>query len=387
MSVMKILPLVSRWSFSVAFFAIAFPVCGDPLDHWTSFPSGTTNHLRSVAFGSGVFVASGDLGTMLTSSNGTVWTPVATGVTNALLGVTFGHGRFVAVGQAGAILTSSNGAAWSAQGAGIHNALNAVAFTELGFVAVGDLGTIVTSSNGFNWVSQTSGTSAMLVGVGGGFGTTFAGAAVNPPALFWSTNGSAWSYMTNVPKYAQPDLFNAGFAYGNGVLLGVRIRGEFCRSTDGVNWTHQYSPFEYCFGLAYARNQFVVVGGNFSRGGRTIGTSTNGLSWQPRYFRSTEDRLLGIAYGNYRFVAVGDNGSILASDPMLWLSNPSVVSNGLQMTLHGNSGGAYHVQATTSVTAGSWQEIGVVTNVGETVEFAIPFPPNSPRACYRVRGD
>jgi hypothetical protein len=380
---MKIIRHLQRWKACWVFLAIAFPVFGDPLDNWTIIPSGTTNYLGAVTFGDGVFVAAGDYGTILTSSNGVDWLPSTTGITNSLFGVAQGQGQFVAVGQYGVVFTSSNGVAWSSQSSGTANNLYAVAYTDVGFVAVGDSGTIVTSSNGSNWVVQTSGTSARFVGVGAGFGKAFAGAAVNPPALFWSTNGSVWSYMTNVPVYQQPGLFGGGFAYGNGVLLGVEIRGLYCRSTDGVTWTNYGSGFSYCYGIANARSVFVMVGVTRS-GGQVVGTSTNGLEWQTRCSTTAGGGLQSVAYGQHRFVAVGNGGLIVASDPMLWLSNPAVASNGFCMTLNGEPGNVYHVQMTTNISIPLWDDIGVVTNTADTVEFTVPFPADSASAFYRV---
>ena len=82
----------------------ALAVHADPLDHWTSVASGTTNHLRAVAFGRQVFVAVGDAGTLLTSGDELSWTPVALGTTNSFYGVAFGQGRFVCVGASGTLL-------------------------------------------------------------------------------------------------------------------------------------------------------------------------------------------------------------------------------------------------------------------------------------------
>src|SRR5262249_1273770 len=76
-----------QWSLCWTILVITFPVFGGPLDSWTIVPSGTTNHLRAVAFGGGVFVAAGDFGTVLTSSNGVVWTAVALGIMDSLRGV------------------------------------------------------------------------------------------------------------------------------------------------------------------------------------------------------------------------------------------------------------------------------------------------------------
>lgn len=165
------------------------------------------------------------------------------------------------------------------------------------------------------------------------------------------------------------------------MVVGVRVRGLFCRSVDGNTWTMGSSPFVYCFGIAQARHTFVTAGGTFSSGGRTIGTSTNGLDWETRYLKSNEGRLLGVAYGNHRFVAVGDGGGIVVSDPLLWLSNPRVIGNGFKLTLNGETNGVYHIQkATDDLT--SWEEVVTVTNGADSVEVTLPF--SAPSAFYRA---
>ena len=158
----------------------------------------------------------------------------------------------------------------------------------------------------------------------------------------------------------------------------------FCQSRDGITWSNVYSPLVYCFGLVSARNQFVTVGGEYGGGGRTVGSSTDGLSWQTRYYQSDEGRLLGVAYGDYRFVAVGDGGSILVSAPMLWLSNPTVVSNEREMTLNGEPGGLCQIQTTTNLSLPSWNDLAGVTNLADTMQFRVPLMPDSPKAYYRA---
>ena len=47
------------------------------------------------------------------------------------------------------------------------------------------------------------------------------------------------------------------------------------------------------------------------------------------------------------------------------------MSNGLEMTLHGQAGSVYHIQETTNISMPSWIEVGVVTNVSETIEVTV----------------
>jgi len=64
------------------------------------------------------FVAVGDSGTILTSSDGTSWTSITSGISNNLRGITHGNSTFVAVGQSGTILTSSDSTSWTSRTSG-----------------------------------------------------------------------------------------------------------------------------------------------------------------------------------------------------------------------------------------------------------------------------
>jgi len=73
---------------------------------WTARTSGTRRWLGSVTYANNTFVAVGDWGTILTSSNGVNWTARTWGTGAWLYGVTYGNATFVAVGFDGTILTS-----------------------------------------------------------------------------------------------------------------------------------------------------------------------------------------------------------------------------------------------------------------------------------------
>jgi hypothetical protein len=381
---MKISCYLTRSVLCWMILGTSLAVYGDALDSWATVPSGTTNRLWAVTFGGGLFVAAGDAGTVLTSSNGMAWNPVVLGITNSLRGAAYGQGQFVCVGASGFVMASTDGMSWSPQSSGTTNQLNAVASTTLGFVAAGKAGTIVTSSDGSNWVVQTSGTATPFVGLGSGFGRIYAGAQQGGPTLFWSSNGSVWFYETNT-LWTFP--FNGGFAVGNGVLLGVEIRGLFARSLDGDTWATSGIPYYYGFGLAFARDTFVTVGFNITSGGGNIGTSTAGTNWQTRFSQTSAARLLSVAYGKHRFIAVGDSGSIVASAPLLWLSEPLASPGGFQMTLNGDPGGVYHLQETPSVSTPSWSELGVVTNSSGVLYLVVSRAAGSPGAFYRAVAD
>lgn len=62
---------------------------------------------------------------------------------NDLLGITYGNGIFVAVGERGSIVTSSDGSSWTIREAGERGQFRNVAFGNGVFVIAGD--TVVTS--------------------------------------------------------------------------------------------------------------------------------------------------------------------------------------------------------------------------------------------------
>ena len=108
--------------------------------------------LLGVTFGSGIFVAVGETGSVYTSANGINWTPRTSGTSLDLFGVTYGQGAFVAVGapdpnngNLAAVLTSADGQTWVPAASGTVYALRGVTFGMGNFVAVGDHGTILVS--------------------------------------------------------------------------------------------------------------------------------------------------------------------------------------------------------------------------------------------------
>src|SRR4030095_8341744 len=85
--------------------APAFP---NGLQEWTPRSLSSTNDLYAVTFGNGVFIAAGQQGALVVSTNGTQWENRDSSTTATLRAITYGAGMFVAVGENGAIITSTN---------------------------------------------------------------------------------------------------------------------------------------------------------------------------------------------------------------------------------------------------------------------------------------
>ncbi len=334
---------------------------------WTTASGGTDRNLRSVARGPDLYVAVGNEGLLFTSPDGAAWTRRLAPTTNNLRGVTFGNGRFVAVGEADAlsatVLASSDGIAWTRQPVNTSFGLYSVTFSEGRFVAVGDNGVIFHSPDGLTWTNSSSPITSRLNSIAKGPGMLAAVGRYG--AIVTSTNGIDWR---NVSPPTTGGYFQ-GVAYGNGVFVAAGKGGLLYTSTNGVNWIQQASPFASPYwgwtdieDLSFANGVFIAVSG----GGR-IATSEDGLLWTWHHSGCHND-LRGILYAGSRFMAVGNNETILQSDffgpPILHCRGYG--TEGFEFLVEGEVGRTYKLQASTDLV--TWTDLFTFTSQqGRTV--------------------
>jgi hypothetical protein len=332
----------------------------DTLDRWYwRHPLPLGNDLLDVAYGNGRFVAVGQDGTILVSSDGVTWTNRSVDWNN-LLAVTFGNGLFVAVGYFGGLLTSPDGEHWTKPM--VPNPyprdLLDVTFGNGRFVAVG--AGVVWSADGVHWQEWVDGRSYYLSTVGYGNGK-FVAYPNYPDIMLTSTDGENWS--TNV---VQPfGLPMASVTFGNGLFVAANGSFGISISADGFNWTNRFSGYfenvafgngiflatgegiarstdaltwnrvlpiqtNFLEGAAYGNGSFVVVGGN-----GMILTSPDGISWTQRG-GGTPNNFRGIARAPAGFVAVGNQGAVWASaDGFAWTNRGSITTNNLRAIAFG----------------------------------------------------
>mgnify|MGYP000023540844 CR=1 FL=1 len=329
------------------------------LNAWTNVPSGTTASLRSIAANTdlNVIVVGGN-GTILRSVNvGQSWSPVFSGTTHNLNRVIFASGLgfsyFVAVGDNGVILKSTNGITWTSLASGTTKRLVSIAQPTTGSVrllAIAEDSTVLYSTNhGTNW-------NAVVVNVprpityGSPNGTI--GYALDGIRMT-TTDYTNWSYTFPSPsalgiqalgygngrfvalsggnRLTSPDLVNwtiattpyghNSVAFGNGLLVSVgsgstSSNGFVSVSMDGSLWLDQRTPTAQILNaVTYGQGKFVAVGNN-----GTLLSSTDGINWVNRT-TGTASQLAGVAYGNGAFVAVGVSGTVLYStDGENWIT-------------------------------------------------------------------
>jgi hypothetical protein len=164
----------------------------------------TTNSLQGVGvLSNSLYVVTGNLGTLLTSTNGTNWATATSGTTSLLSSVTEWPGGLIAVGDNGTIVASTNGVTWGKRTSGTTNWLFRVRWLNGALVAVGQAGTILSSSNGTTWTNRTSGTTNWLTDAEF-VGDTWFVLGLNRTVLT-STNLVHWinrGTLTRTPLYA-----------------------------------------------------------------------------------------------------------------------------------------------------------------------------------------
>lgn len=125
-------------------------------------PPNLTENLRSVIF-NGSFVALGENGSVLTSSDGLSWganVPITVNgaPVTGMNGIAFSGAGYVAVGNGGQLFTSNNlAAAWVPGNSNTTEDLTSVVLLNGGLFATGTNGTLLVSPDGTTWNPQTTG--------------------------------------------------------------------------------------------------------------------------------------------------------------------------------------------------------------------------------------
>ena len=321
----------------------------DPLNQWQVITNqGVRISIRGLAYQDGHFVAGGVTTHMIVSTNGVNWVLIPSGVTNIQAGiqaVAEGAGKFVAVGNAGLILSSSDGLQWTNLRTDLRDDLWAVLYAGGQFVIVGyhSEGNVasalaVTSADGVHWERyvQPFYTTPRNVAYGNGLYV-----AAGAPVSMYSSNGRDWTPLNGV--LAQ------GIAYGNGQFIATLQRTGY-RSSNGVDWTQIDLPTIRSGTATYGGNYYTATyaNGTFMIGGfcdecpnegrpMLLGTSTDGSQWSLRVFGADNaGPIRDILFVDGLFYLGDQSGKIWKSGPTAPSSRPSltqVTYDGRQTTL------------------------------------------------------
>jgi len=325
---------------------------------WTNDNLVGGGYVFELSFGNGLFAILGDTNypfvpsrlVLSTSADGRDWTTVRIDSTNQLSHLAQGNGKFAALTinpyMQGIIEASSDGVTWSFHTVPTSNVLYGIDFCHDRFVAVGSLGTILTSQDGATWLALNTNTPVNLRSLARGNGRYVA--VGNEGVIYTSAEGSNWARMTlPTTSNLRSIAFGAGKFVAVGPCEGPPFSGSnaIFTSTDGLAWTRlrteqaftntTFVPLDL-YGIAYGAGTFVAVGEN----GNII-ASTNGVNWIATY-AGTSHRLNAVTYGGGQFVAVGKKGRIVTSSGGLgwgWQSVASLLNSSthfLQGVAYGN---------------------------------------------------
>jgi len=332
--------------------------------------------LKGITFGDNTFVAVGDKGAIRTSSdNGSSWDNGTSGTTKYFNEVVYGDSTFIAVGESGKIITSSdNGSSWD-------NSTQAQTTAPLTGVAFGDdVGMAVASTdilrsrndNGSNWVQSNSmddvydvvfgnrtasgevatcgtithggdhnnGTYtsvALSGGSGSGAQATVIVSGDNVTSVSITDGGTGLYQIGDVLtidnaktggddnatcRVAAVTAINATCKVAtvtvtSTAFIGVGADGSVCYSSDASDHSHGEAwlcpaPIvsdKKLYGIAYGNNKFIAVGES-----GTVIISDNGSVWDTRDSNNESGNLYSIAFGNDIFVGVGSYTVIVSAD-------------------------------------------------------------------------
>ena len=323
----------------------------------------TYHHLYGVAFGNNTFVAVGAKGTVRTSSdNGSSWDNGTSGNSDYYFDeVAYEDSRFIAVGESGRIYTSSdNGTTWSrSTWNGSTAGLTGVASGNNVSIAVSSSAVIKSTDNASNWTLKNSAVEvydmayghrtasgkvatcgtithggdhdngthtsvALSGGSGSGAEATVVVSGDNVTSVSITDGGTGLYQIGDVLTIDNATIGGddnatirvATVTVTSTVFIGVGAKGGICYSefasphNHGEEWScvSPIVPDKKLYSIAYGNNKFIAVGQS-----GTVIISDNGSGWATRT-SNTSANLNSIAFGNDKFVGVGSNTVIVSTD-------------------------------------------------------------------------
>lgn len=266
--------------------------------------------LNAVVWGDDGFVAVGENGHILTSSDGADWKLIAgKAALPTLTSVVWTGEIFIAAGAGGNTIWWASPEDWSTGTVGAENDIYGLTNSPQGVLAVGVGGVAFLTQDGVVWETIETGIVETLRQVTWGDGKYV---AVGEAGGIWtSADARTWAKAV-LPEGELTLLLTVGFA--EGLFLASGADGVILQSLGGEDWS-QKSVFatQPIFGITAGQGIFVLVGAN----GAVLQTVDGS-----RFFTSGvpgTEQLNAVTFGNQTFVTVGSDEKIFASlDGVSW---------------------------------------------------------------------
>ena len=216
---------------------------------------------KAVTFGDSGFLATGQSGYTMFSTDTITWVLRTTGTgTSQYLSAAFGDGLYFIGGGSGRLNTSTDTIHWELRTSGFTSNIFALTFGNNTYLAAGQNGVLNTSTDTIHWTLRTAGFATNIIySLNFLNNTYFAGGNAG---LNSSTDAIHWTLRTANAVY---DLiyFNGlyGAAAGNGIIF----------STDSIHWIQKTNLMGQALSITYNDNVYLTTSGSVA--GR-ITTST-----------------------------------------------------------------------------------------------------------------
>jgi hypothetical protein len=398
----------------VGMLAVAAIAGAGPLDAWSSRNPGISRYLFGSTYANGLFIVVGEGGTILTSTDGTTWTSPTPVTSEDLYDVAYGNGVFVATGGSdeetlhNALVTSQDGVTWTSRtvpavgpifsltyGGGKFVALGYTEFYEDTISVSAPLVSVLVSGDGLSWTKQSAITNAYLPDITYAAGTFVAvgddyssGAAIGRPGLFTSQDGVSWTQR--VVPYGRMEAVG----YGNGLFVVMGQDGTILTSSNGVAWTNRHSGTTNFFrAVAYGGGTFVAVAAGLgsvaifpNTSPSLLRSSTNGIDWVAPT-TGFSNACPTISYGSGNFVVAGYNGTIARwgfIGPAVLTASRYHAGTGFELTLRGELGRHYQLQALTDLGGTNWSLVRGFTLAQPASNIVDGAATNTGRRFYRA---
>lgn len=249
---------------------------------WSRITSPATQQLNKVKFLNNLWIAVGNSGNVVTSSDGINWTKqtyIASG-TNLQNIYYFGSAYFIY--DTTKVVRSTDAVTWTTVYTGSYNigglAYNGTAYLAFAIDTTATDTQLVYSTNGTSWSVPATGTylsSQQRFGLLMTIGTTFYGFVITPSSsgvlhkIITSTDGVSWSLFNNAAFIKYYEL------NGNNTLTSFEGTSETFTGVNGLNWVFLYSG---------TSNPFGTVSSVFYSSDGTNWTENRGTYYAPQSF-------------------------------------------------------------------------------------------------------
>jgi hypothetical protein len=231
------------------------------------------------------------------------WTIVPPVTSRNLNGVAWAGSRYVAVGDSGTVLSSTNGADWTVENSGVSVSLYCADGNDSLVIAGGDSGIVCASLNHGAWAHAKAGDSLGLHVACVSCSTIYLGTRNN--SRYWYGKwGGPWSTQSTAVPLAGVRWNDSQFVGAGGNVVMT--------SPDGVQWTGSTISASNLTALVldgadmFATNRYGVISRIFWMANRWESAIFSGTGANP----SLRPLRAAAAYGGRR-LAVGDSGIII----------------------------------------------------------------------------